>query len=112
MCFHVEKLERCPVKETFHLVLYPIEAGIFLAYFFRPDDAFIELQSLLTVYQALFPHNGESTVTGNLLNTHHVKVKIELLTSRCFIFQETSQQYEECQEQKWLQLLDLIERSG
>ncbi|XP_028410122.1 uncharacterized protein LOC114532742 [Dendronephthya gigantea] len=84
-----EKLSkrRYPVNETFYLALYPVEAGIFLAYFLRADDAFIELQSLLAVYQAIFPSIRENTAP------------------------ETSSEYEECQERKWLQLLDLIESS-
>lgn len=53
-----------PVIETHHLVLYPVEPGIFLAYFIRPEDSFIDLHSSLAIYQAIFPctEKGKRTI--------------------------------------------------
>jgi hypothetical protein len=66
--FNLDKRQKkFPVLETHHLVLYPVEPGIFIAYFIRPEDPFINLHSILAIYQAIFPgtdENGEGKLTN------------------------------------------------
>ena len=66
--FNLDKRQKkFPVLETHHLVLYPVEPGIFIAYFIRPEDSFINLHSILAIYQAIFPgtdENGEGKLTN------------------------------------------------
>ncbi|CAB4025792.1 Hypothetical predicted protein [Paramuricea clavata] len=80
---HDKMQTKFPVIETHHLVSYPVEPGIFLAYFIRPEDSFINLHSSLAIYQAIFPCAEKEKATL----------------------------YEDTEERRWLQLLDAIESS-
>jgi hypothetical protein len=54
--FNLDKVKtKFPVIGTHHLVLYPVQPGVFLVYFIRPEDQFINLHSLLAVHPAIFP---------------------------------------------------------
>ena len=58
--FSLEYVETIVTRQ--YLALYPVEPGIFLVYFIRSEDDFINLRSLLAVYQAIF----SCTETGSV----------------------------------------------
>ena len=47
-------LDKAESDEVHYLVLYAVQAGIFIAHFIRPEDSFIKLHFLLAIHRALF----------------------------------------------------------
>ena len=52
----------CNTTETFYVLLYPIEPGLFNVFFMRPEKSLHNLHSMIAVHQASFPHAKSGTL--------------------------------------------------